>query len=218
MKIKGMNQAGFLALLQKVLPKATQDTHLATTIYQEVEREVNLLANLQAFEKFCEKGSLENLEPETVEELRSQLAGSFGEEANITITPNEEEDAVALEIELPDRTISSQLKIGPAALDAETEKMPFVPFPVALPDDPELVWLLARRENFGPDEAARALSLIQEEFWATEKGLKLIKARVEKTFAEFISNVPASVLTESGLKRFHKDPDSLKILRTLPKT
>ena len=80
MKIKGMNQDSFLALLQKVLPKATQDAHLANTIYAEVEKEVQLLAHLQSFEKFCEKGSLENLEPETIEELRSQLAGSFGED------------------------------------------------------------------------------------------------------------------------------------------
>jgi len=217
MKIKGMNQASFLALLQKVLPKATQDTRLANIIYEEVEKEVHLLANLQSFEKFCEKGSLENLEPETIEALRSQLVASFGEAANVIITPNEEGDAVAIEIEFPDRTLSSQLKVGPSTLNEETEKMPMVPFPVALPDDPELVWLLARRENFGPDEAARALSTIQEEFWATEKGLKLIKARVEKSFAEFIANVPAATLAESGLKRYHKDPDSLKILRKSPK-
>jgi hypothetical protein len=32
MKIKGMNEAQFLSLLQKVLPKATKDPHLASTI------------------------------------------------------------------------------------------------------------------------------------------------------------------------------------------
>ncbi|MEI8341980.1 MAG: hypothetical protein WCH43_10660, partial [Verrucomicrobiota bacterium] len=79
MKIKGMNDARFLSLLQKVLPKATKDTHLATTIYEEVAKEVRQQSSLESFEKLCEKGALENLEPETVAELRSQLAGSFGE-------------------------------------------------------------------------------------------------------------------------------------------
>ena len=216
MKTEGMKTALFLSLLQKVLPKATQDTRLASTIYEEVEKEVQLHASLESFGKFCEKGGLENLEPETVDELLSQLAGSFGED-NVTITPNEEGDAVAVEITLPDRTITNELKVRPTALEKD-QKMPFVSFPVALPDDPELVWLLARRENFGPDEAARALANIEEEFWATAKGQKLLKERVEKSFAEFISNVPASALAESGLKRYNKDPETLKILRLLPKT
>ena len=33
MKIKGMNEAQFLSLLKKVLPKATKDPHLASAIY-----------------------------------------------------------------------------------------------------------------------------------------------------------------------------------------
>jgi hypothetical protein len=65
MKTKSMNEAQFLALLQKVLPKATKDTHLATTIYEEVAKEVRLVKSLEAFEKFCAEGALPNLEPET---------------------------------------------------------------------------------------------------------------------------------------------------------
>ncbi len=42
MKIKGMNEAPFLAVLQKVLPKATKDPHLASAIYDEVPKEVRL--------------------------------------------------------------------------------------------------------------------------------------------------------------------------------
>ena len=38
MKIKGMNEAQFLSLLQKVLPKATNDPHLASAIYDEVAK------------------------------------------------------------------------------------------------------------------------------------------------------------------------------------
>jgi hypothetical protein len=84
---------------------------------------------------------------------------------------------------------------------------------VSLPEDPELVWLLARREDLGPDEAARALAKIEEEFWATEKGQQLQRDHIEKTFAEFITHVPASALTESGLKRHYKEPEALKTLR-----
>ena len=213
-----MNEAQFLALLQKVLPKATKDTHLATAIYEEVAKEVRLVKSLESFEKFCAEGALPNLEPETVAELQTELTGKFGE-GNVAITADENGAAVAVEIALPDRTLSSKVKVDPNAASAEEEvKVPFVPFPVALPADPELVWLLARREDLGPDEAARALSKIEEEFWATKTGQKLQREGTEKSFAEFIANVPAAALTESGLKRHFKEPEALKVLRLLGQT
>jgi hypothetical protein len=119
-----------------------------------------------------------------------------------------------VEIALPDRTVSSRVKVDPAiALGEEEVKVPFVPFPVSLPEDPELVWLLGRREDLAPDEASRALEKIEEEFWATKKGQQLQRDRVDKTFAEFIIQVPAAALTESGLKRHYKGPEPLKVLR-----
>jgi hypothetical protein len=213
MKIKGMNEAQFLALLQKVLPKATKDPHLASTIYEEVAKEVRLQKSIEAFEKFCDTGALPNTEPDTVADLQSELAQKFGE-ANVAITPDENGTAVAVEIALPDRTMSSRVKVDPTVAEEEV-KVPFVPFPVALPEDPELVWLLARREDLGPDEAARALAKIEEEFWATKKGQQLQRDHVEKSFAEFVTHVPASALTESGLKRHYKEPEALKTLRLL---
>ncbi|MEP6672493.1 MAG: hypothetical protein ABJF10_25240 [Chthoniobacter sp.] len=213
MKIKGMNEAQFLALLQKVLPKATKDPQLATAIYDEVAKEVRLLRHVEAFEKFCETSGLPNAEPETVAELQSELVAQFGEE-NVAITPDEDGAGVAVEIALPERTMSHRVKVDPTVLEEEV-KIPFVPFPVALPADPELVWLLARQENLGPDEAARALVKIEEEFWASKKGQQLQRENVEKTFAEFIVNVPALALTESGLKRHYKEPETLKTLRLL---
>jgi hypothetical protein len=211
MKTKGMNEAQFLALLQRVLPKATNDPLLASAIYDEVAKEVRLQKNIVALEKFCEAGALPNVEPETVAEFQSELVEKFGEE-NVAITPDEKGTEVAVEIALPDRTMSSRVKIDPTIVEEEV-KVPFVPFPVALPEDPELVWLLGRREDLGPDEAACALVKIEEEFWATKKGLQLQQERVEKSFAEFIINVPASALTESGLKRHYKEPEPLKSLR-----
>ncbi|MEA3208406.1 MAG: hypothetical protein QOE70_1463 [Chthoniobacter sp.] len=215
MKNKEMNDAQFLSLLEKVLPKTTQDPHLASAIYDEVAKEVRLLKSLASFEKFCETGALPDLAPETMADLKSELAGKFGE-ANVAVTPDENGAGVAVEIALPDRTVSTRVRVDPAAAAAgEEAKVPFVPFPVALPEDPELVWLLARREDLGPDEAARALAKIEEEFWATKKGQQLQRDRVEKTFAEFIINVPASALTESGLKRHYKGPEALQTLRIL---
>jgi hypothetical protein len=210
MKLKGMNEAQFLSLLQKVLPKATKDPHLATAIYNEVAREVSLMKSIESFEKFCETGALPDAEATTVADLQSELAGKFGE-ANVAVTPDENGTGVAVEIALPDRTLSSHIKVDPAAAEEEV-KIPFVPFPAALSSDPELVWLLARREDLGPDEAARALEKIEEEFWATKKGQQLQRDGVEKSFAEFITYVPASALTESGLKRHYKDPETLKML------
>ena len=70
---------------------------------------------------------------------------------------------------------------------------------------------------FNPDEAARALALIEEEFWASKSGQKLLRDRVERTFAEFVSRVPAKMLSEGGLKRHYKDPEPVKEFRTLNK-
>ena len=205
----------FLALLEKVLPKATKDPHLASTIYEEVAKEVRLAKNLQAFDKFCENGALPNMEPATMEEFASEMATKFGEE-NVTITPDEEGKKVAVEITLPDRTVTSEVKVDATIALEEEIKVPFVPFPVSLPEDPELVWVMARHEDLGPDEAARALANIEAEFWETRKGLDLQKKRVEKCFAEFITHVPASALKDSGLKRHYKTPETLQTLRLLP--
>ena len=215
MKNKGLNEVTFLALLEKVLPKATKDPHLASTIYEEVAKEVRLLKNLKAFDKFCETGALPNVEPDTMQEFEREMATKFGED-NVEITPDEEGKKVAVEITLPDRTVTSDVRVDATIALEEEIKMPFVPFPVSLPEDPELVWVMARREDLGPDEGARALSNIEAEFWETKKGLELQKKRVEKCFAEFIAHVPASALKDSGLKRHYKIPETLKSLHLLP--
>ena len=211
MKSKGMNEAQFLALLEKVLPTATKDINLAAAIYESVAREVRLVKSVEAFEKFCETGALPNLEPETVADFQNELAQKFGE-TNVAITPDEEGKGVAVEIALPDRVLSSKIKVDPNVAEEEV-KIPYVPFPVVLPEDPELVWVLARREDLAAHEAARALAKIEDEFWLTKKGQQLQKEHVEKCFAEFIANVPASALAESGMKRHYKTPEVLQPLQ-----
>ena len=215
MKSTGMNEAQFLALLQKVLPKATQDPHLSSAIYDQVAQEIRLVNNLKSFEKFCAEGSLPDLEPATVAEYQSQLESRFGAD-KVAVTPSEKGDTVAVEIELPDRKVTNRIKVRPPGTEEEEElKVRYVPFPVALPSDPDLLWVLARREDLGPDEAAIALASIEEEFWETKAGQKMLRDQVEKTFAEFIARVPAAALADSGLKRHYKEPEPRKTLRRL---
>lgn len=218
MKTKAMNDAMFLDLLQKILPKATPDPRLAAAIYERVAQEVRLINNLRSLEKLCDEGRLPNLEPETVAELQSRLSTNFGE-ANVKLTPNEKGDSVAVEVVLPDRTITNRVKVlPPGAVDEEEVKVPMVPLPVVLPEDPDLVWVLARREDMPPEDAVRALAAIEEEFWETKVGLKLLKDRVERNFFEFVSRVPAGALADRGLKRMFKAPEAIVQHRRLEAT
>ena len=218
MKPKPLTESQFLTLLEKVLSKlVVRDLNLRAAIHEEVTKEIRLHNHVESFTKFCEKGSVPDLKPETVAELQDQLAATFGSEATVSITPDDGGGLMDVEITLPDRTVTSRVKVDPdAALAGEEQpKAPFVPFPVALPQDGELVWVLARREDLGPDEAARALAGIEEEFWASKAGQKRLKEGAERTFADFIASVPAAALLESGLKRHYKEPETLHSLRLL---
>jgi hypothetical protein len=217
MKSKSLSEAQFLALLQKVLPEATADPRLAAAILDRVAKELRMLRSLERFEAYCAQGTLPDLEPTTVANLQNDLAATFGED-NVSVTPVETGDAVAVEIALPDRTVSTRLKVhDPDTPPVEEEvKARFVPFPVSLPEDPDLLWVLARREDLAPEEAARSLAAIEEEFWASKAGLKLQRDRVERSFAEFVANVPAASLGDSGLKRHYKEPEARQTLKRLP--
>ncbi|MCX6902102.1 MAG: hypothetical protein NTW03_01215, partial [Verrucomicrobia bacterium] len=129
--------------------------------------------------------------------------------------------SLMVEVSMPDGgQFSSEIKVGPVAPAASEEQevtLKFVPFPVSLPGDKELVWLLAKRKNMTPEEAGIALSSLEVEFWASKTGQKLIRDRVERNFPEFIARVPGGMLTEVGLKRHYKTPEPLKILRPAPR-
>ena len=68
-----------------------------------------------------------------------------------------------------------------------------------------------------PEEAGTALSKLEEEFWASKTGQKLIRDRVERSFPEFIARVPSGLLSEVGLMRHYKTPEPVKLLRTAPR-
>ena len=206
-----------LELLKQVLPKATPDPKLAGKIYQAIENELKAKARAAAFDKFCTKVALPDLDPKSIAEVKQQLDASFGD-GDVTIKANRKEKSLAVEVALPDGSqFSGEIKVNPNAATEESDEqeitLKFVPFPVCLPGDKELVWLLAKRENMTPDEAGIALSKAEEDFWASKTGQKLIRDRVERSFPEFISRVPGGMLSEGGLKRHYKTPEPVKLLR-----
>jgi hypothetical protein len=210
-------EAQLLELLKKVLPKATHDAQLAGKIYQAIENELKAKAKVTAFEKFCTRVELPDLEPKSVEAVKTQMAASFGD-ADVTLKPNRKEETLAVEIAMADGTqLSGEIKVNPNLVEESEEQeitLKFVPFPVCLPGDKELVWLLAKRENLSPEEAGIALSKLEEDFWASKAGQKMLRDRVERSFPEFISRVPGGMLGEAGLKRHYKTPEPVKLLHT----
>lgn len=219
-KSKRDEQAELLNLLRTILPKVAPDPAFAEKIYCAFEAELRAKNRVNSFEKFCERIELPDLEEKTLEEVKQQLAAGFGD-ADLDIVPDEEGKSLSVDVSLPDGTqFHSRIPVRPLAPEGSDEAevtLKFVPFPVSLPGDPELIWALAKRENLNHEEAAIALTKIQDDFWASKTGQKLIRDRVEKSFPEFIARVPAGLLGDAGLKRHYKLPEPLKVLRTGPK-
>lgn len=217
-KTKRNDEVQLLALLKQVLPKATHDAELAGKIYQAVESELKAKAKAVAFEKFCDRVELPDLEAKTLDDVKLQFAAAFGE-GDVTIQPNRKEKSLAVEVSLPDGAqFSTEIKVRPVGKDESEDPevtLKFVPFPVSLPGDSELAWLLAKRENLSPDEAGMALSKAEDEFWASKAGQKMLRDRVERSFSEFIARAPAGLLSEAGLKRHYKTPETVRVHRAL---
>ena len=206
-KSKRDEQAQLLNLLRSVLPKIMPHPAFAEKIYSACEAELRAKNRANSFEKFCERIELPDLEPKTVEgQLKQQFAAGFGD-VDLDIVPDEENKSVMVDVSLPDgtqyRPVDAARAVAPDTGDEQEVALKFVAFPVALPGDAELVWSLAKRENMSNDEAAIALTKIEDEFWASKSGQKLIRDRVERSFPEFIARVPAGLLGDSGLKRHY---------------
>ena len=214
-KPKRTEETKLLELLKKVLPKAAPDAALAEKIYSAVVAELNAKSRVNAFEKFCTKVELPDLEPKTLDDVKLQLSAAFGD-GDLTIKPNKKEKNLAVEISLPDGTqLQSLIPVRPVAVESDEQEvaLKFISFPVSLPGDPELIWTLAKRENLSGEEAAIALAKAEDDFWASKTGQKLQRDRVERNFPEFISRTPAGMLSDLGLKRHYKLPEALKVLR-----
>lgn len=216
---KKTTDAQLLDLLKRVLPKATHDPKLAGVIYKAVEQELQSKNRAKSFEKFCDRVELPDLEPQTVINVQKQFNETFSD-GDVVIKPNKKEKTLSVEVSLPDgNQFSSEIKVRPLAPEASDEQeitLKYVPFPVALPGDQELVWMLAKRENMTPEEAGVALTKIEDDFWASKTGQKLIRDRVERSFPEFISRAPSGMLGDLGLKRHYKTPEPVKVLKPMP--
>jgi len=216
-KSKRDEQAQLLNLLKTILPKVALDPAMADKIYCAFEAELRAKNRVHSFEKFCERIALPDLEAKTLEEVKQQLVAGFGD-ADLEIEPNEDGKGLRVDVSLPDGTqFHSRILVRPPGSEGSDEQeitLKFVPLPVSLPGDPELIWALAKRENMTGDEAAIALTKIEDDFWASKAGQKLIRDRVDRSFPEFIARVPAGVLGDVGLKRHYKLPETLKVLRT----
>lgn len=206
-----------LNLLRTVLPKAVPDAKLADKIYSALEKEITAKERVGAFEKFCKRTELPDLEKKTLNEVKEQFEASFGK-GTVSVVPHTAKEAVTIEVETPDGIFEGVIKVGANVGDGEGDdelKATFVPFPVAMETDPELVWMLARDERMTPSDAAIALTKAQENFWESKAGQQHLRKRVERTFPEFIAKVPSKALVEVGLKRHYKDPEPVKQIKLL---
>jgi hypothetical protein len=215
-KSKRDEQAQLLDLLRTILPRVAPDPAFAEKLYSAFEAELRAKNRVSSFEKFCERIELPDLEPKTLEEVKQHFTAGFGE-ADLEIEPDESGKALSVDVSLPDGTqFHSKIPVRPLAPEGGDEAevtLKFVSFPVSLPGDPELIWALAKRENMTSEEAAIALTKIEDDFWASKTGQKLLRDRVERSFPEFVARVPAGLLGDAGLKRHYKLPEAVKVLR-----
>jgi len=215
-KSKQDEQAQLLNLLRIILPKVAPDAAWAEKIYSAVEAELRSKNRVSSFEKFCDRIELPNLEPKTLEEVKQHFQAGFGD-ADMDIVPDDDGKSLSVDVAMPDGTQFHKVipvrAVAPDTGDEPEVTLKFVAFPVALPGDTELTWSLAKRENLTNNEAAIALNKLEDDFWASKAGQKLLKDRVERSFPEFIARVPAGLLNEVGLKRHYKLPEAIKILR-----
>lgn len=216
-KTKKSNQESqLLELLKTVLPKAINDPKMVEIIYTACAREINSKNRVIAFEDFCKTTQVPDLKEASLAQVQKQFEDTFGKGA-VTVEPIEGKQAVAVEVRLPEGSFEGVVKVGEATeADAdemsEEEKAKMIPFPVCLPGDTELIWMMGRDERMTPDEAVIALSKAQEGYWESKGGQKSLRDRVERSFPEFMNRVPSKMLGEVGLKRHYKDPEPIKEL------
>jgi hypothetical protein len=128
----------------------------------------------------------------------------------VNLIPNRQDGLLSVSVELPGGDLEGDFKVDPNETDDKPQRVQYLPFPVCLSGDPGLVWLMGRASTLSESEARIALNASEADFWASKKGLALLKAHVPRTLAEFIERVPAMQLKARGLKRHYPDPGVLK--------
>lgn len=200
-----------LALLKQVITATVTDPAVAGRIYAAAEKQLKSAAQAEAFQRFCKAIELPDLEPATIASVTEEFRAAFN--TDVVLTPKE--NSCDVKVTLPDgQVLTGTIAVSKLGDDEQEIKLKFIPFPVCLAADQELIWLLARRENMSIADGAIALTQVEDAFWGSKTGQKLLRDRVERTFAEFISRVSAGALAEMGLKRLFKTPEVVKQLHT----
>ena len=217
MKKTTLSEEEVINLLNDILPEVTQDPAVSGRIVNAVQKKLRHKSQVAAFHEYCQKCPVPDLTEETVKELTARFEHEFGKHG-LELDADNSENKLYVEAKIGDAILTSEIPVNERPLDEDEEqevKLKFIPFPVALSGDPELVWLMAKKENLSNDEAGMALATAQAEYWETKSGQNALRKGSQRSFQDFISRVPAKMLSEVGLKRHYKDPEPLKVIRQL---
>jgi hypothetical protein len=190
-------------LLRQEFPEAAQ------AILERLERRWCFLRTRQVFDSFVADYKVRSLEAPEICAARKLMAETFPQ-GKVTLVPNEQDGLLSVSVELPEGNLEGDFKVDPDETDDKPQKVQYLPFPVCLSGDPGLVWLMGRASTLSESEARIALNALEGDFWASKKGLALLKAHVPRTLAEFLERVPATQLKIKGLRRHYPDPGILK--------
>ena len=190
-------------LLRQEFPEAAQ------AILERLERRWCFLRTRQVFDSFVADYKVSSLEASEICAARKLMAETFPQ-GKVTLVPNEQDGLLSVSVEMPEGNLEGDFKVDPDEADDKPQKVQYLPFPVCLSGDPGLVWLMGRASTLSESEARIALNALEGDFWASKKGLALLKAHVPRTLAEFLERVPATQLKIKGLRRHYPDPGILK--------
>ena len=190
-------------LLRRELPEA------AKLILEKLERRWDFLRTRQIFDSFLADYKLRALGASEICAVRKLMVEIFPQ-GKVNLVPNRQDGLLSVSVELPEGDLEGDFKVDPNDTDDKPQRVQYLPFPVCLSGDPGLVWLMGRASTLSESEARIALNASEADFWASKKGLALLKAHVPRTLAEFIERVPAMQLKARGLKRHYPDPGVLK--------
>ena len=190
-------------LLRQEFPEAAQ------AILERLERRWSFLRTRQVFDSFVADYKVRSLEASEICAARKLMAETFPQ-GKVTLVPNQQDGLLSVSVELPEGNLEGDFKVDPDEADDKPQKVRYLPFPVCLSGDPGLVWLMGRASTLSESEARIALNALEGDFWASKKGLALLKAHVPRTLAEFLERAPATQLKIKGLRRHYPDPGILK--------
>ena len=197
MKKTTLSEEEVITLLNDILPEVTQDPAVSGRIVNAVQKKLRHKSQVAAFHEYCQKCPVPDLTDETVKELTARFEHEFGKQG-LGLDADNSENKLYVEAKIGDAILTSEIPVNDRPLDEDEEqevKLKFIPFPVALDGDPELIWLMAKKENLSNEEAGMALATAQAEYWETKSGQNALRKGSQRSFPDFISRVPAKMLT-----------------------